>query len=156
MMKCTTVMDRIVEADGDEHSSLLQYIRIQIHLFLCPQCAEEVNRYESARELLATEALPEVPDLSDMIMAEVFRDEPEEYLEEQRGFSFRSWIIAGCVILISLVSAFFGLDFQELSANASPSFMLAIGLTIGIIISVYGALFIGTHVKRLSERFRLH
>jgi hypothetical protein len=36
------------------------------------------------------------------------------------------------------------------------SFLLPIGITIGAIVSAYGALFSGSHLKELSSRFNLH
>jgi hypothetical protein len=35
------------------------------------------------------------------------------------------------------------------------SFLLPVGITVGIVLTSYGALFIGGHLKELSERFRL-
>jgi hypothetical protein len=35
------------------------------------------------------------------------------------------------------------------------SYLLPVGITIGIVLTSYGALFIGSHLKELSERFGL-
>jgi hypothetical protein len=75
---------------------------------------------------------------------------------DPQGVSFRSWVIAGLIILVSLSSSFFNLDFVETVASYGSSFLLPVGLTIGIVVTGYGALFIGSHLKELSTRFRLH
>jgi hypothetical protein len=71
------------------------------------------------------------------------------------GLSTRGWVIAGFIILVSMATAFFGLDFQKLAQETGTSFLLPIGITIGIVLTTYGALFIGSHLQELSERFGL-
>jgi hypothetical protein len=65
-------------------------------------------------------------------------------------------VITGLVVLVSLVTAFLGFDFERIAASQGSSFLLPLGLTIGVVISGYGAVFIGSHLKELSSRFRLH
>ena len=81
--------------------------------------------------------------------------EAEEAFEIPGGLTTRGWVIAGFVILVSLVTAFFGLEFNNIAGEAGKSFMLPMGITIGIVLTSYGALFIGSHLKELSERFGL-
>jgi hypothetical protein len=71
------------------------------------------------------------------------------------GISTRGWVIAGLVILVSLATAFFGLDFQKIAHELGMSFLLPVGITIGIILTVYCVFFIGSHIKELTERFDL-
>jgi hypothetical protein len=59
------------------------------------------------------------------------------------------------VMLVSFATAFFGLDFNEVALTAGLSFMIPIGITIGIVLTCYGALFIGSHLKEFIERFDL-
>jgi hypothetical protein len=70
--------------------------------------------------------------------------------------SFRGWVITGFIILISLAMSLFGMDFMRTIPGSAASFLLPIGITIGSIVTVYGALFIGSHLKELSDRFGLH
>jgi len=58
-------------------------------------------------------------------------------------------------MLISLATVFFGLEFNKVALIAGMSFTIPIGITIGIALTSYGALFIGSHLKDLSERFGL-
>jgi hypothetical protein len=71
------------------------------------------------------------------------------------GFSFRGWVFIGFFMLISLSSSFFGMNFTEIANAEGLSFLLPIGLTIGMVVTCYGALFIGSHLDELSTRFRL-
>jgi hypothetical protein len=65
-------------------------------------------------------------------------------------------VITGLIVLISLASAFLGLDFDKVARAGGSSVLLPLGLTIGVVVTGYGALFIGSHLKELSEHFRLH
>jgi hypothetical protein len=164
-MDCKEMMNLIIEADGDESFSLFRHLALEFHLLICPRCSREFRHYRLGRELLSASCQdPELkssslPDFSDSIMAVILAESAEDSGPEDsmtEALSFRRWVITGCVIMISLVSVFFGLTFTELSAASGFSLMVPMSLTIGIFISAYGALFIGSHLKELSERFRLH
>jgi hypothetical protein len=163
-MDCKNIVDRIIEADGDESVSLFRQLVFEFHLLTCSRCSRELRRYRLGRELLASSCQGpespglEVPGLSASIMAAILAGSgeasgPGDATAEV--LSFRRWVVAGCIIMISLVSVFFCLDFLELSASTGFSLMVPMSLTIGIFISAYGALFIGSHLKELSQRFRL-
>jgi hypothetical protein len=60
------------------------------------------------------------------------------------------------IIILSLSSAFIGMNARQIAPGDWTAFLLPLGLTVGIFVSGYGALFIGTHLKELSDWFRLH
>jgi hypothetical protein len=162
-MDCNKVLDTIYEYSGGGPIPPLQHIRIALHLFFCPDCAQEVERLEATLEILHSDFLPPSPGFEDPIMALIARGEEEfseagEWLETPEnpgGLSTRAWVIAGLCVLISLSTAFVGLDFNKIAHIAGMSFLLPVGITIGIVLTSYGALFIGSHLKELSERFGL-
>jgi hypothetical protein len=47
------------------------------------------------------------------------------------------------------------MNFVAIANSEGSSFLLPVGITIGIVLTCYGALFIGSHLKELSSRFRL-
>jgi hypothetical protein len=101
---------------------------------------------------------PLSPGLEDSIMSMVAEEEQQEGEENYAvpaGLSMRGWVIAGLIILVSLATTFFGLDFHKLAIEKGMSFLLPVGITVGIVLTVYGAFFIGSHLKELSERFGL-
>jgi hypothetical protein len=152
-MSCEEILDKVYQyADGDPRNPmpLLTRISIGLHLVVCPDCAQEVERFQVCRDMLSME------DTSLAMMAPAEDDVlPAEGEELSGGFSFRGWVIAGLVMLVSLATAFFGLDFNRLAKEMGMSFLLPIGITIGLVLTVYGALFIGSHLKVLTERFGL-
>jgi hypothetical protein len=166
-MTCHEIMDKIYEYAG-EPMPLLLHIRIALHLFLCPDCARELERFEVARDILRTGFFPPSPDFEETVMDRLRREAPFEFPgpegEEtgvpagipETGVSFRGWVVTGLVALFSLSTSFFGFNFGRLAASEGVSFLLPVGITIGVVLTCYGALFIGSHVKELSERFGLH
>ena len=146
---------------------LLLRLRVGLHLLVCPDCAQEIERFEVARDILYTDFLPLSPDFEDSVMARIAAEEEEALAafdaEEMPlnvfaipgGISTRGWVITGLITLVSLVTAFFGLDFEKVAHAAGMSFLLPVGITIGIVLTAYGALFIGSHLKELTERFGL-
>jgi hypothetical protein len=167
-MNCNKLMDAFYEYSGDESLPLLLQLRIGLHLFFCPGCAQEVERYEAARDMLRNDCFPPSPDLEGSIMALIAGEnneasspaalEENEWLESPDtpgGLSTRGWVIAGLIVLFSLATAFVGLDFHTIALAAGMSYLLPVGIITGIVLTSYGALFIGSHLKELSERFGL-
>ncbi|MDR1985364.1 MAG: peptidoglycan-binding protein [Treponema sp.] len=161
-MKCPLeeqVMNKVYEALGERPLPLRYRLYLGLHRLYCPRCDEELKRLEAVQELLETGFLPEVPALEDVIMEEIYREEPHGPALDRdlaTGVSFRGWVISGLIILVTLPASFFGMNAVKLSASFGSSLLLPLGLTIGGIVTSYGALFIGSHLNELSQRFRLH
>jgi hypothetical protein len=158
-------MDLIYEYSDDDHrdgfDSVLTRIQIGFHTLFCSNCNVEIERYKETRNIMRKDFFPTSPGFEDSIMAKlqfeqtVIGEKAENPYAIPGGISTRGWVIAGLVILVSLVTAFFGLDFNKVAREAGISFLLPVGITIGIVLTSYGALFIGSHLKELSERFGL-
>jgi hypothetical protein len=156
-MNCHEVMDRVYEFEGNTAPSFFTQLRIQLHILHCSQCAGEIEKLETARRLMTGSFFPPAPGgLEERIMRSINLEDPMEEFPEIAGVSFRSWVVTGLIILISLSTSFLGMDFSKVAAHWGSSFLLPIGITIGAVISAYGALFIGSHLKELSDRFNLH
>ena len=153
-MNCAKILDMVYE---QEDMSLPGRIMVGLHLMFCPDCAAKVGRFEACNTILLNDFLPPSPGLEDNIMAALGAEEEALELQEAvpGGFSTRGWIITGIVMLVSLATAFFGFEFQEIARSAGMSFLIPVGITIGILLTGYGALFIGSHMKELTERFGL-
>ncbi|MDR0758861.1 MAG: peptidoglycan-binding protein [Treponema sp.] len=162
-MKCTTLVDKIYEFDGQETLSLWNRLQIAVHIVLCPRCAEKTLRLEAVRDMLRTGFLPVPPafiadSIMDRIRSEVFdlsADMPFEEEGPTPEVPFGGWVATGLIILFSQAASFMGMDFISFTAAQGSSFLLPLGITIGVVVTVYGAIFIGSHLKELSDRFRL-
>ena len=162
-MRCSKILDMVYEYSGNDVFSedsmpLYNQIQVWLHTIFCPNCAQEIERFEVSRAIMREDFFPSPPGLEDSIMARIAAEEEqaeEEVYAVPGGLSTRGWIIAGLIILVSLATSFFGLDFQKLANETGMSFLLPVGITIGIVLTTYGALFIGSHLKELTERFDL-
>jgi hypothetical protein len=160
-MSCERILEKVYEMD--DSMSLFTRIRIGLHIITCPDCAQEVERFEVCKDILRNDfmqvSLDATPSLEDTVMAMVAAEETAEPAAEEMeipgGLSTRGWVIAGLVMFVSLATAFFGLDFNQVAVAAGISFLIPVGITIGIVLTCYGALFIGSHLKEFTERFGL-
>jgi hypothetical protein len=150
------ISEEIFEAAGEGSFPLLTQIRMSIHLFFCSRCTEEVKKMELLHSVMVTDFFPPSPDLEDTIMQKISAEDIDEALDAPTGLSLRSWVIIGCFVLLSLSTVFFGMDFINVADTLGPSFLLPVGITIGVVLTGYGAFFIGSHLKELSSRFRIH
>jgi hypothetical protein len=157
MMTCDEVMDKVYETFGEQDVPLLLRIRLMAHLCWCGHCAEEYRKLRTLTQTLSQEDFfPAAPlNRIDDIMEEIERLEENEINEEPVAVpvSFRGWVITGFVMLISLSSLVFGMDFMSVASTQGRSFLLPVSITIGCVVTGYGAVFIGSHLKELSDRF---
>lgn len=156
-MNCSDVMEMIYDEDS---MSILDRLMANIHVFFCPDCAGKIERFEAAKNIMHHDFFPVSPELEDSIMSKIAEQDcsKEEIAEAHHtalGFSTRSWVITGLVIFVSLVTTFTGLEFRNIVNETGTSFLIPMGITTGIIMTVYASLFIGSHLKEFTERFGL-
>ncbi|GHU10528.1 hypothetical protein FACS1894151_09970 [Spirochaetia bacterium] len=172
-MNCHDVMDKLYDALGGGMPTFVEQLEIRVHLLFCPDCAEAASQLEIAKTSLREDFFPSAADMEsspggsieDSIMLKIAAEEFEtgdlldkDYEETgaPAGVSLRGWVITGCIVLVSLSTSFFGMDFNTVASTGGDSFLLPMGITIGAVITSYGALFIASHLKELSNRFGLH
>jgi hypothetical protein len=175
MTTCRSIRDKIYDSIGEESMPVLVHLEISLHLLFCSRCAEELKNLETVRELMRNGFLPSAPGIEDAIMAKLpentgawepagipadegisFIGDPPVHFEFSASPPFRGWVIIGIIILVSLSTVFFGLDFENIARSQGSSFLIPVGITIGVVLTCYGALFIASHLKELSDRFGLH
>ena len=160
-MKCNDALEIVYETSASLSPG--KRLAMVFHIIFCKQCAAHLRSYEKIHSLLTTDFFPPSPDFSNSIMNSIYQEEKESLfdktLDEQLmgagGFSIRGWVIAGIVLIFSLVTVFFGQDYANITLDDGSSYLLPMGIITGIVITGYGALFIGSHLKELSERFKL-
>ena len=160
-MDCNAIKDIVYESENDESLSFFTQLRIDLHLLFCPACTAEIEKLRQLGDIMQSDFFPYTPDFSEPVMKRLYEEfeediKMEEKTEVSAGFSFRSWVIIGFFMLLALPSAFFGTNFIEISGSEGSSFLLPLGITVGVVLTCYGALFIGSHLKELSSRFRIN
>jgi hypothetical protein len=144
----------LYEYTGDEPLPLPFRLRVRFHSFFCPQCAQEIERFELSRDILRSDFFPSAPNFEETVMSRIREEDGMAFTREaEAGISFLGWIITGLVLLFSLVSVFFGTGFGRIVRFEGNSFLLPVGITIGAVLTCYGAIFIGSHLDELTERF---
>ncbi len=116
---------------------------------------KEGRRLKAALRIMKTDFFPPAPDLVEAVMAAIRGQAIEPAVAEDVPISFRNWVLVGLLILFSLIATPLGVDFEEMVRLLGPSLLLPIALTSGVVVSLYGALFIGSHLEELSDRFGL-
>jgi hypothetical protein len=168
-------MDKIYDSIGGESMPFLVHLEISLHLLFCSRCAEEFKNLETVQDIMKNGFLPPAPDLGDAIMSKLpentdaweqadmpadeehsFLGDPLAHFDFSTSPPFRGWVIIGIIILVSLSTVFFGMDFENIAHSQGSSFLIPVGITIGVVLTCYGALFIASHLKELSDHFGLH
>ena len=156
LLDCDTVLDAVYEEDRDRPLSVISQVKIKLHLLFCPACSAELKNFQYIEEILKQDFFPQSPEFEEFFMERLYKETAmEEKTETSAGFSFRSWVIIGFFVLLSLSSSFFGMNFVQIADSEGLSFLLPVGITIGMVVTCYGALFIGSHLEKLSARFGL-
>jgi hypothetical protein len=149
-------MDTVYEYEKGSSLPFLFQMQIWFHLLSCSDCSREIRNLQFLEEIMKTDFLPPSPDFEDVLMERLYAENGvARETDAPTGFSFRLWVIIGFFVLLSLSSSFFGMNFVEIANSEGLSFLLPVGLTIGMVVTGYCALFIGSHLKELSSRFRL-
>jgi hypothetical protein len=128
-------------------------LRRQLHIFFCPDCAREERYLNIASGLMRNDFFPSASDQSDSIMALVRGEEMPALQPEQHRVPFIGWVVAGFFLLASLISAYFNGHFLNLDTLKGSSYMLPVGIFIGMALIAYGGIFIGTHLDLLCKKF---
>lgn len=138
-MKCEIFEERY---DRSEEGAKLSP-SLALHLARCPRCSARVELRRRALELYRLPG-PD-PDIASRILAALpFLPRP------RRAVSLRDWILSGLVLSLSIIlvpaQGVFSLVIQEYGNR----WMLPFVLVFGMAVTVFGALFIGTHMDEMS------
>lgn len=116
---------------------------LALHLARCPRCAARVDLRRRALELYR---LPGTgPDIASRVLAALpFLPRPH------RSVSLRDWILAGLALSASVILVPAQRVFSLVIEEYGNRWMLPFVLVFGLAVSVFGALFIGTHMDELS------
>lgn len=149
-MNCDEVLDFLYYPEN--RFTFIKRILIYFHLLRCPKCAAHKRALRIASLCAREDFLPPAENLSENIMALVREcGNSAEIHSKPETVSFRAWIISGLAILVSLSSAYFGVDYLTPANTHTIYFMLPLGITVGAIITAFGAIFIGCHIPELSK-----
>jgi hypothetical protein len=153
-MKCKEALDTAYDSFGGELPPFGVRLSMALHVLFCGRCTQEMQVLEAARLYLQTSFFPDAPDFEDSILERILAEEEDEmhFSSIPGGVPVRGWVIVGFIVLVSLLTAFF----NNISKAQDSPFLLSLGILMGLVITAYGAIFIGSHLKEFSAHFRLH
>jgi hypothetical protein len=94
---------------------------------------------------------PSAGNIAENIMSLIQAGDFTDDEVKRESMPFRAWIITGFAILVSLSSAYLGIDYLMPTSTHTVYFMLPLGITIGAVITAFAAIFIGCHITELSK-----
>jgi hypothetical protein len=157
-MDCKTVQNYLYddkdffENCADQKMPFVFTLRVALHLFFCAECAAHKKIINRAHTIMQNDFMPKPDGLSDAVMAMLRKESKAIDIEqEHEAISLLGWVVAGIIILASVVSAYFGVGYLSLQQRQDLSFILPMGITVGGVITAYGAIFIGSHLRELHE-----
>ena len=123
------------------------------HLASCAACRGEVERMDAALHALVAR-LPERTLSEEEFETRVMSAVRLMPAPRRELLSVRDWIIAGCAVLLSMALIPVGGNFGLFIAVAGVSYALPLALVLGVGITLYSALFVGTHVDTVLSFVR--
>jgi hypothetical protein len=148
-MNCDKVLDILYYS---ERISLLKRVLINFHVWHCAKCAAHRHVLQIACERMNEDFFPPAHGIAGQVMTFIHAGETfDDTFPEHESVSFRAWVVTGIALLFSLSSAYLGIDYLTPVNTRSVNFMLSLGITVGGIITAFGAIFIGCHIKELSK-----
>jgi hypothetical protein len=144
-MRCEIFLKRLDELDSGRAMSPA----MRLHALRCRACAAEAAALGAAlgayRSALAAESA-EGSAVEDRVMAAVRLLPPP-----RQDFAIRDWAFAGVVIAASTLLLPLGESSGFLRTFFGPGFALSLAIVLGIFLTTYTALFIGTHLEELED-----
>jgi hypothetical protein len=152
-MNCDKVLDFLYDTEYSGYRfSFIARLLVFFHISHCPKCAAHRRALQSASDCLKEDFFPPASGIAEKVMA-LLGDDDAFTLRHQgyAAMSFRSWLIAGLAVLVSLSSASLGVGYLTPANMRTVYFTLAVGITVGAVITAFVAIFIGSHIAELSR-----
>lgn len=123
-------------------------LNIRIHILFCSQCRIEIFNLKKNIDSLQGDSLHQTPfDLTESIMKNI------ELLEisYEHNISIVRWVTVGLIILLSMFLIPFNTPLSWARDQFGGTLEIPLSIIMGLAITVYAIVFIGTHTKELSR-----
>jgi len=151
-MRCDEFLDRYDGLDSGEEPGLF----LRLHLAACPSCRARVAEREAAFEAIrAAAAEPVDLGLEEAIEARIMAA-VSLMPAPRRELHAREWVVSGLVIFASIALVPFDANYGILRDLFGEGFTMPLCLVLGLVLTIYGAVFIGTHMTELAPFVKRH
>jgi len=124
-------------------------LEMTVHLRSCRDCARENAALRAAVGLYR---LPDIAGSAD-VAARVSALLPF-MAAPRRTVAMRDWILAGFIIVTSIVLVPLLAEFRQLSASYGSDFTFPVSLVLGCLVTLYAGMFVMSHLGDFSRRLK--
>ena len=148
-MKCKKRIENFMELDRGEAIPLT----LRLHILFCKECRDEIFSLRKAFDSVTGKTPYKIPrDMSDLVMKRI------EFIEIEYAHNVSNvkWLSGGIMIFAGLVLISFSEWAGWLGSYMHGYFEGPLYIVMGLGLTVYCSLFVGTHLeylKKLNERF---
>ncbi|MDY6934446.1 MAG: hypothetical protein SVZ03_09525 [Spirochaetota bacterium] len=144
IINCDKIITRFLEMEDYRVIPL----NIRVHMLFCNRCRVEVYMLKDALdEIREFNPFPLRKDLTDEIMQKILLTETP-YKKEISTFN---WVTAGLIIFLSIFLISYSEPMIWLKNQFGNNFEVPLSIVLGLIISIYSIVFIGTHLEKLKH-----
>ncbi len=143
-MKCEKCMASYLLLDNGQKPSL----SIRVHLLLCEKCKREVAELASHFETIKSMEPPFTYRGVEESVMQIIRHSP---VTRAKKVSVVTWVFAELLILASIVLVQFSPAKIWLDAVIGNTHHIILSATLGILITIFSALLIMTHIDALND-----
>jgi hypothetical protein len=149
-MKCEKIIHSYLEQEESRYPSL----RVRLHLLLCSSCREEVRGLQkvfvSARVMVPFQM---TGDLSNAVIRKIYNSN-QMYgtnADFEKNISPSKWFYSGVILFASIMLVSYSESFISLRKHLGSSLEIPLNIVLGLIITVYAASYIATHLEALKK-----
>lgn len=145
-MKCSKIVDKYL----DQEDMGVVPFRVRLHALRCSRCRQEIAQLRKEIKKLRTKAPFDMKrDLSDNIMYRIGLT----IIHVENRVSIAKWLSVGLVIFASIVLFSYSDYSIWVKEHFGSSFDIPMSMVLGLLISAYVLLFIGTNMEQLKKVF---
>ena len=144
-MKCNNAIQSFLESEDGGYIPFA----VRWHIMLCRSCRNEIRVMRDIFLNAQIQPMIKIPrDMTDLIMRKIIDSD----VVFEKNISFYRWLLAGLVILASMFLISYSNSFTWLKQHFGSGIEIPINIVLGLVISLYAASFIGTHIDE-AKRF---
>ena len=145
IMNCNSTIENFLKLDNTKALPFL----MRMHMPFCPKCREEIRYMQTVFQSLKKSTPFEMQkDLNDVVMQGIRISNNNIY---DTSISPFRWLTTGLLIFVGIFFISFSESHIWLQGHFGPSLDLPLYIVLGMIISIYFLIFVGTHLNGMRK-----
>ncbi len=143
-MKCNKIIKRFLELEN----FLTLPLRMRWHILWCENCKEEISLLQDRLvEIRKSQPFVMKEDMTEVIMNSIYAN---TYVLSN-NISSTKWVTVGTLIFLSIIGITFSDSIIWLKSHFGVSFEVPLSIVMGLAITIYVSLYIGTHIEETRK-----